>query len=82
MAHRLPYASGARFQTPFSQEDRPMRKAITILPVLAALALWGCEDTSTGPRDVTPPAAPRARAPRARRPPRSRPAGAGWMAYA
>lgn len=36
-----------------------MRKAIPILLVLAALGLAGCDDSTTGPRDVTPPAAPR-----------------------
>lgn len=36
-----------------------MRKAIPILMVLAALVLAGCDDTTTAPRDVTPPAAPR-----------------------
>jgi hypothetical protein len=36
-----------------------MHKAIPILLVLAALSLSGCEDNTTAPRDVTPPAAPR-----------------------
>jgi hypothetical protein len=36
-----------------------MRQAITILMVLAALAVSGCDDTTTAPHDVTPPAAPR-----------------------
>ena len=36
-----------------------MRKAIPILLVLAAVALTGCVDDTTAPRDVTPPAAPR-----------------------
>ncbi|MEQ1833558.1 MAG: hypothetical protein ABL977_10925 [Candidatus Eisenbacteria bacterium] len=38
-----------------------MRKAIPILVVLAALGLAGCDDStsSTAPRDITPPAAPR-----------------------
>ena len=36
-----------------------MHKAIPILVVLAALGLSGCNDTTTAPRDVTPPAAPR-----------------------
>lgn len=36
-----------------------MRKTFPILALTAALALVGCDDTSTAPRDVTPPAAPR-----------------------
>lgn len=36
-----------------------MRKAIPILLALAAVGLAGCDDSSTAPRDVTPPAAPR-----------------------
>ena len=38
-----------------------MRMAIPILVMLAALGLAGCDDTtsSTAPRDITPPAAPR-----------------------
>ena len=36
-----------------------MRKAIPILLALAALGLAGCNDNTTQPRDVTPPAAPR-----------------------
>lgn len=37
-----------------------MRKATPILLALAALGNAGCDDTTTAPRDVTPPAAPRA----------------------
>ncbi len=36
-----------------------MRQAIPILVLLAALGLAGCNDTTTAPRDITPPAAPR-----------------------
>lgn len=36
-----------------------MHKVIPILLVLAALGLSGCSDSTTAPRDVTPPAAPR-----------------------
>lgn len=36
-----------------------MRKAIPMLMVLAALGLAGCDDTTTSPHDITPPAAPR-----------------------
>lgn len=36
-----------------------MRLAIPILLVAAAVGLTGCDETTTAPRDVTPPAAPR-----------------------
>jgi predicted small secreted protein len=36
-----------------------MRKVIPILLAAAALGVAGCNDSSTAPRDVTPPAAPR-----------------------
>lgn len=36
-----------------------MRKAIPILLALAAVGLAGCNETTTAPRDVIPPAAPR-----------------------
>jgi len=36
-----------------------MRKAIPILLALAAVTLTGCDERTTAPRDVTPPAAPR-----------------------
>ncbi len=36
-----------------------MRLAIPILLVVAAVGLTGCDETTTAPRDVTPPAAPR-----------------------
>ena len=36
-----------------------MRKAIPVLVMLASLALSGCDDNTTSPRDVTPPASPR-----------------------
>ncbi|MCE9627387.1 MAG: hypothetical protein K8R56_05675 [Candidatus Eisenbacteria bacterium] len=36
-----------------------MRKAIALLGLLAALGLTACDDTTTAPRDITPPAAPR-----------------------
>ena len=36
-----------------------MRKAIPFLVLLAAVVLAGCDDRTTAPRDVTPPAAPR-----------------------
>ena len=36
-----------------------MRKVIPMLLAAAALGLVGCNDNSTSPRDVTPPAAPR-----------------------
>jgi len=36
-----------------------MRKAIPTLLAFVALAVAGCNDNSTAPRDVTPPAAPR-----------------------
>ncbi len=36
-----------------------MRKAIPILLALAAVGLAGCDETTTAPRDLTPPAAPR-----------------------
>jgi len=36
-----------------------MRKAIPILLALAVLGVAGCDDSTTAPRDVTPPAAPR-----------------------
>ena len=36
-----------------------MHKAIPILLALAALGVSGCDDTTTSPHDVTPPAAPR-----------------------
>ncbi len=37
-----------------------MRKAIALLALFAAFGLTACDDTTTAPRDVTPPAAPRA----------------------
>lgn len=37
-----------------------MRKAIALLGLMAGLALTACDDTTTAPRDITPPAAPRA----------------------
>lgn len=36
-----------------------MRKAIALLGLLAALGLTACDTTTTAPRDITPPAAPR-----------------------